>query len=215
MALHNTASRSQHWGGGRWKTAVIPIPKGCQSTQMELAIKSNTDEVHHMYSCNLLCAGHLHKPYASCSALSPKPGHAKPATASIFPACVSQPCVCDRCNACWLCLQPPHSCLTCHDELARPVLAAMVWVCRGTGHLTAVSTCVHIPVGTRSSMASCAPSLKPLLDPSCWSVHSYYCPTLIHNPAHVPVQSAKVWFYFLLMWTLCCTSSIQPWASIC
>ncbi|DBB07742.1 TPA: hypothetical protein ACH3X3_009162 [Trebouxia sp. C0006] len=44
VALHNTASRSQHWGGGRWKTAVVPLPKGCQSTQMELAIKSNTDE---------------------------------------------------------------------------------------------------------------------------------------------------------------------------
>ncbi|KAA6421813.1 MAG: hypothetical protein FRX49_08132 [Trebouxia sp. A1-2] len=46
VALHNTASRSQHWGGGRWKTAVIPIPKGCQSTQMQLAMKSNTDEGH-------------------------------------------------------------------------------------------------------------------------------------------------------------------------
>jgi len=48
VVLHNTASRSQHWGGGRWKTAVIPIPKGCQGSQMELVIKSNTDEVCQM-----------------------------------------------------------------------------------------------------------------------------------------------------------------------
>ena len=49
--LLNTPSRSQP-SGGRWKTAVIPLPLGCEGCEMEFVIKSSFGQVCHL--CRLI-----------------------------------------------------------------------------------------------------------------------------------------------------------------
>lgn len=196
--LLTTPSRSQP-SGGRWKTAVIPVPTGSEGCGMEFVIKSSFGQVchlcslhsflqqytsllHHIQAANFM-TGWYHNLAANITSilLSTKFSVVHVTFAkSVF--CIIMLAHLYACRSDMP--TPVESSLHVGTCLAQYLCHSFV-PCRWTGHMEAAPMCALTLGATRFRMGNCAPFPKPTPAPSCWSVqHCWisYCSLLCFVP---------------------------------